>query len=109
MFLGPGSVVVALIIPNLQVFLERFHRSVLAGQWGDSDFFLGNFGAVINPAITFGHPSGRSILEIFYPVSFFQILGGLLAGFTLRIVLKFEWKALSQDSPLRQASVPSLG
>ncbi len=87
-FLGPGSVVVASIIPNLQGFLRTvFIASVFGGTVGIVILFLGNFGAVINPAITFGASFGKVLSSKFFiPFLFFQILGGLLAGFTLKIV-----------------------
>jgi len=87
-FLGPGSVIVASIIPNFQGFLRTaFIGSMFGGTVGIVILLLGNFGAVINPAITFGASFAKVLSSKFLvPFLFFQILGGLLAGFTLKIV-----------------------
>jgi glycerol uptake facilitator-like aquaporin len=87
-FLGPGSVIVASIIPNFEGFLRTvFIASVFGGTVGIVILFLGNFGAFINPAITFGASFSKVLSSKFFiPFLFFQILGGLLAGFSLKIV-----------------------
>jgi glycerol uptake facilitator-like aquaporin len=52
-------------------------------------------GAVINPAITCGATLARILhSKYFLPYLFFQILGGLFAGFTLRVIF------LSSDSSI---------
>jgi glycerol uptake facilitator-like aquaporin len=88
-FLGPGSVVIASLIPNFTGFWATvFIGSVFGGTVGTMIFFLGKHsGAVINPAVTFGVTLARILhSRYFIPYLFFQVVGGLLAGLTLKIL-----------------------
>ncbi len=87
-FLGPGSVIVASLFPNFAGFQATvFVALVFGGTVGLVILLLGKHsGAVINPAVTFGVAIARILhSKYFLPYLFFQILGGLLAGLTLKI------------------------
>ena len=88
-FLGPGSVVIASLIPNFTGFWATvFIGSVFGGTVGTMIFFLGKHsGAIINPAVTFGVAVARILhSRYFLPYLFFQVVGGLLAGLSLKIL-----------------------
>lgn len=88
-FLGPSSIIVSSIIPN---FTSIEALVFIAFSFGSTVsvviYFLGKHsGAVINPAITFGATFAKILhSRYFIPYLFFQLIGGLLAGFTLRLI-----------------------
>ena len=86
-FFGPGSVVVASVLaiaPDESLVLVA---AVFGGTVGFVIVALGRFsGAHINPAITIGGTvAGLFKRELFLPYLLFQMVGGFLAGLSLRL------------------------
>lgn len=87
--LGPASVIVASMIPNITSIESLVFVALVFGSTvGVVILFLGKYsGAVINPAITFGATLAKILhSKYFVPYLFFQVAGGLLAGLTLKII-----------------------
>jgi aquaporin NIP len=84
--IGPGSVVVASLIALRGLESLAFVAVVFAATVGTMIIIFGKHsGAVINPALTLSAGLNRLIHPRFLlPYIFFQVVGGLLAGVTLR-------------------------
>ena len=75
-------------------------------------FFLGKHsGAAINPAITVAVASAKLLRkDLFVPYLFFQLVGGLLAGLTLRLFfLSFDNGSSLGSTKLANGISPALG
>ena len=88
--IGPGTVVVVSQVPNLNFLIAltivafSFGCTVAAIVWS-----LGKYSAHINPAITVAHAfAGMTHRRLLIPYVGFQILGGLFAGLTLRLIFQ---------------------
>ncbi|MHB1907468.1 MAG: MIP/aquaporin family protein [Nitrososphaerales archaeon] len=86
---GPGSVVVASLIPNLSIieslaFIAFSFSAIVALVI----IGLGKYsGANINPAISLAIVSAKLLKkDLLVPYILFQVAGGLLAGFTLKLI-----------------------
>lgn len=87
--LGPGSIVVASLLPFLSPTEALFAVALTFGSTVASVILLlgGRSGAHINPAVTIANTvSGLFKRNLFVPYLTFQLVGGLLAGLTLRLV-----------------------
>jgi MIP family channel proteins len=87
--IGPASIILAPLIPNISVAQVLFAIALtFGGIVGILIVVLGEHsGAVFNPAITLGAVFGKTLqTRYFVPYLFFQILGGLSAGLSLRVV-----------------------
>ena len=88
-FLGASSVIVSALIPEITT-AEAL--AFIAFTFGSTVslviFFLGKYsGAVINPAITLGATFAKILRwKYLIPYLFFQIMGGIVAGITLKFV-----------------------
>jgi glycerol uptake facilitator-like aquaporin len=85
--LGPASVILAPLIPNISTVEALLIIALTFG--GVVGFLIVLFGehsgAVFNPAITLGASIAKSLrTKYFVPYLLFQISGGLIAGLTLR-------------------------
>lgn len=88
-FIGPASVIVASVTPfpySLEEF--TFVALVFGCVVASVIFLLGRFsGAHINPAITVANGFAGSLKrELLLPYVVFQVVGGLLAGLSLKVV-----------------------
>ena len=87
--LGPGSVVVASLIPNLS-FIESLAFTAFSFGAIVTLVILGlgkRSGANINPAISLAVVLARILKkDLIVPYILFQVAGGLLAGFTLKLI-----------------------
>ena len=86
---GPASVVLTAAIPSLtKVESLCLIALTFATVVGLMILTLGKYsGAVINPAISFAAVASRNLKgDLLLPYLFFQILGGIAAGFTLKIL-----------------------
>ena len=87
--IGPASIILTALAPGLGSLSTLVLVALtFGGIVGIVIIALGIFsGAVINPAITVGAGLARTLKSKYLiPYLFFQILGGLLAGLTLRAV-----------------------
>jgi glycerol uptake facilitator-like aquaporin len=84
--MGPGSVIVASLIALRGIESLAFVAVVFACTVASMIIIFGNYsGAVINPALSLSAGISRLIrARLLVPYIFFQIVGGLLAGVTLR-------------------------
>lgn len=88
-FVGPASVVVASMAPGISSVEQLTLVALVFGATVASIIILfgGHSGAHVNPAITVASAlAGTHRKELVLPYVVFQILGGLLAGLSLRIV-----------------------
>lgn len=88
-FIGPASVVVASLVPNLSSLGALTSVAAVFGCTVASLIILlgKHSGAHINPAISVANAvAGTLRKELLLPYIAFQLLGGLLAGLSLRIV-----------------------
>lgn len=111
--IGPASIILTALAPGLGS-LSTLVLVALAfgGIVGIVIMMLGIFsGAVINPAITLGAGvAGTLKSKYLVPYLFFQIIGGLLAGLTLRIIFFSTGAATGLGSTrLSNAVNPVLG
>lgn len=87
--IGPASIVVASLIPDLNSLVALvFIAFTFGGVVAVAILLFGEYyGAVINPALTLAAVLGKTVRSKFFiPYVVFQILGGLLAGLTLRFL-----------------------
>jgi glycerol uptake facilitator protein len=86
-FFGPGSVVAASLLNLSSIETLLFVAGVFGGTVTTVILVLGRFsGAHINPAISLGSAvAGLLGRELFIPYVVFQVIGGLLAGLSLKI------------------------
>lgn len=110
---GPAAVVIFSSIPSL-LGLESLLLIAVAfgGTVALLIFLLGKHsGAAINPAITVAVASGRLLKkDLFLPYLFFQLVGGVLAGLTLReFFLSFNSGASLGSTKLSNGIDPALG
>src|ERR1700737_1876362 len=88
-FVGPGSIILASLIPSLSS-VETLTLIALAfgGTVTVIIVTLGRYsGAHINPAITVASTlAGLFKRELFAPYIAFQVVGGVLAGLSLKLV-----------------------
>jgi len=110
---GPGSVIVASFFPSLGTLDSLlFIASAFGTTVGLMVLLFGKHsGAVINPAITFGATVAKILnSKYFVPYLFFQALGGLLAGLTLKVLFSSTSKATFLGSTrLANGITPILG
>ena len=88
-FLGPGSVVVAHLIPGLSSLEALTLVALVFGCTVTSVMLLlgKRSGAHINPAVSLANTvAGALRMEMFVPYVVFQAVGGLLAGLSLKVV-----------------------
>ena len=87
-FFGPGSVVAASLLSLTAIESLLFVAAVFGGTVAVVILGLGRFsGAHINPAISVGSAvAGLLKRELFVPYVVFQLIGGILAGLTLKMV-----------------------
>ena len=89
MLIGPGTVAAVSLAQGIAPFEALL---IIGFAFGATVavviLLLGRIsGAHINPAITFAHTiAGKTALEMFLPYVSFQLLGGLLGAFTLKLV-----------------------
>jgi MIP family channel proteins len=87
--IGPGTVAAVSLAQGIASFEALIIIAFAFGATvGLVILLLGRIsGAHINPAITFAHTiAGKTTLEMFLPYISFQVLGGLLAAFTVKII-----------------------
>jgi glycerol uptake facilitator protein len=86
-FFGPGSIVAASLLNLSSVETLLFVAAVFGSTVASVILVLGRFsGAHLNPAISLGSAvAGLLRRELFIPYVVFQLIGGLLAGLTLRV------------------------
>jgi len=87
---GPASIILAGLVLGPQTFRALgFVALSFGGTVAGLTFFLGKYsGAIINPALTIGAKIAGLLEEgLLVPFLFFQTLGGILAGLTLRLSL----------------------
>jgi MIP family channel proteins len=84
---GPGSVVTASVLGLTSIEALFFVAAVFGATLASVILTLGRFsGAHINPAVSVGSVlAGLLKRELFLPYVIFQILGGLLAGLSLKV------------------------
>jgi MIP family channel proteins len=88
-FFGAGSVVLVPLVPHLSSFEQLATVALVFGLTvGAMILLIGKHsGAHINPAITFASAlSGKLKKELVFPYVFFQLLGALSAGLTLKAI-----------------------
>ena len=86
---GPSSIIVAALIFDFNTVESLlFVAFSFGGTVALVVYFLGKHsGAIINPAITFGATFAKILhSKYFVPYLFFQLVGGLLAGLTLKFI-----------------------
>jgi MIP family channel proteins len=86
---GPGTVAAVSLVQGITAFEALVIIGFAFGATvGLVILLLGRIsGAHINPAITLAHTiAGKMTLEMFLPYISFQVLGGLLGAFTLRLI-----------------------
>jgi MIP family channel proteins len=87
--IGPGTVAAVSLAQGITPFQALLIIGFAFGATvGLVILLLGRIsGAHINPAITLAHTiAGKMTLEMFLPYISFQVLGGLLGAFTLRLI-----------------------
>jgi MIP family channel proteins len=86
-FFGPGSVVAASLLGLTSAEALLFVAAVFGTTVASVILALGRFsGAHINPAVSVGSAlAGLLKSELFLPYVLFQVIGGLLAGLSLKV------------------------
>jgi glycerol uptake facilitator-like aquaporin len=86
-FFGPGSVVAASLLGLTSAEALLFVAAVFGTTVASVILALGRFsGAYINPAVSVGSAlAGLLKSELFLPYVLFQVIGGLLAGLSLKV------------------------
>lgn len=88
-FIGPASIIVASLIPGLQMLPALLLiASAFGGTVTALILILGKYsGSLVNPALTLATATARQLKRrLVLPYLFFQVLGGLAAGLGLRTV-----------------------
>lgn len=87
--IGPGIIIALSIFPGTSSLLVLGIVALsFAGTVAGVIISLGKYSAHINPAVTVAHAfSGKMKRSLLVPYISFQILGGLMAGITLRLLL----------------------
>ncbi|MHB8567590.1 MAG: MIP/aquaporin family protein [Nitrososphaerales archaeon] len=85
---GPASVILVSLMPLIGIEALTLIALTFGGTVGILILLLGKYsGTVINPAITVAAASVRLLRkDLIVPYLFFQLMGGLLAGITLRYI-----------------------
>jgi MIP family channel proteins len=87
--IGPATVIIVTLFPTLDSFASLLIIAIaFGGTVGLMIFALEKHsGSIINPAITLAKASARQLdKSLVVPYLIFQILGGVLAGLTLRLL-----------------------
>jgi len=112
-FVGPASVIIFSALPSLYGLKALILIALtFAGTVAALIFTLGKHsGAIINPAITLAAMSARLLRKgLLAPYLFFQLLGGVLAGLSLRIFfISFQTKTELGSTALTKGVDPLVG
>jgi len=105
--IGPGTVIALSLLPALNSLVALGTIALSFGATVAGVIIsLGKYSAHINPAVTVAHAvSGKIHRSRLVPYLSFQIAGGLLAGFTLRLILGSTASAASLGSTKLASSV----
>lgn len=111
--LGPASIILASALPGLNALGALASIAFAFGGTVTTVILLfGKYsGAHVNPAITLAHSIARIMRQgLFVPYLLFQLVGGLLAGFTLKWVFGSMGSPSSLGSTKLASSIsPSAG
>jgi glycerol uptake facilitator protein len=110
--IGPGTVIALSLVPGLDPLVAL---GIIALSFGATVagviISLGRYSAHINPAVTVAHVAiGKIDRSRLVPYLSFQIMGGLFAGLTLRLILGSTISAASLGSTKLASSIsPTTG